>query len=111
MAKDLAMIIDYKYCTGCFGCELSCRNEKGFSLDEFGIKVVEQKPVKMEGKWLWNFLPIPSFLCDCCADRVEAGEVPPCQLQCLAKCIEVVPLEDSNKRMAELGNTVVCFRP
>ena len=27
MSKD-AMIIDYKYCTGCHACEITCQNEK-----------------------------------------------------------------------------------
>ena len=29
-----AMLINYKYCTGCHSCEVSCRKEKGLSLDE-----------------------------------------------------------------------------
>lgn len=108
---DLAMIVDYKYCTGCFSCEISCRNEKGFPLEEHGIKVYEERPVKLAGKWQWNYLPVPSTLCDLCEDRIASGEVSACQLHCLAQCIEVVPLEEANKKMAELGNTVVCYRP
>ena len=44
--------------------------------------------------------------------RSEAGKAPLCELHCLAKCIEVVPLENVSRRMAELGpDKVVCYLP
>ena len=106
-----ALVIDYKYCTGCHACEISCRNELEIPLEEFGIKVVEQGPIRLGGKWMWNFVPIPSNLCDLCEDRIERGEKPACVLHCLAACMEVVELEDLGKRMAELGTSVVSYIP
>lgn len=107
--SELAMVIDYKYCSGCYSCEVSCHNEKELADEEYGIKVVEQRPVKLDGKWQWNFLPIPSHLCDKCVDRFDRGETAPCELHCLSKCLEIIPLEKVNARLAELGDTAVCF--
>lgn len=110
--SKLALLIDYKYCTGCHSCELACRNEKGItSPEEWGIKVTELGPEKLAGKWYWNYVAVPSSLCDLCADRVEAGALPACAHHCLAKCMEAVPLADVPARLEELGEGVAVFMP
>ena len=109
--SNKALVIDYKYCTGCYVCEVSCQNEHEIPLDEWGIKIVEQGPVRLDGKWMWNYVPIPSDLCDLCVDRIDRGEPPACVLHCPAACMEVVELEDLGKRMAELGKSVVSYIP
>lgn len=103
-----AMIIDYEYCTGCKSCEISCRKEKGLPLDEWGIKVEELGPKKMEQGWEWDYVPVLSRACDLCADRRAEGKKPLCELHCLASVIEVLPLENVSARMAELGPHKVC---
>ena len=72
--SEYALLIDYKYCTGCHVCEVSCRKEHDLPLDEWGIKVNELGPAKMKGSWLWDYVPVPSDLCDLCEDRVKAGK-------------------------------------
>ena len=57
--NEYALLIDYKYCTGCHVCEVSCRKEHDIPLDEWGIKLNEMGPVKMGGSWLWDYVPIP----------------------------------------------------
>ena len=106
-----ALIIDYKYCTGCHACEVACRNEHGYSLDEWGIEILEKGPEKLHGKWLWDYVPLPSHLCDLCEDRAAQGKDAACVHHCLSKCMEVVELEDAAKRLAELGPKTVCFVP
>ena len=109
--KDYAMIIDYKYCTGCHACEVTCRNEKGFSLDEWGIKLTQHGPARLKGNWIWNYVPVPSALCDLCVDRRSEGGIAPCTLHCLGQCMEIVPLVDVSTRLAKLGNEVAVFIP
>ena len=83
-----AMIIDYKYCTGCESCVVSCAKEKGLGAEEWGMKVEQIGPNKIGGKWEWDYVPVPS------------------------KCIEIVPVEDVSKRLADLGeHKVCCFMP
>ena len=109
--SDYAMLIDYKYCTGCHACEVSCRNTHNITLDEWGIKINEMGPVKMNGKWLWDYVPVPSDLCDLCEDRVAKGEQPTCMLHCLAACMELVKLEDVGQALATKGKKVVVYMP
>jgi Fe-S-cluster-containing dehydrogenase component len=106
-----ALIIDYKYCTGCHACELSCRNEQELPLEEWGIKLTEHGPVKLGGKWLWNYVPVPSSLCDLCEGRRGRGEKAACEIHCLANCIEIIPLQETGRRIAELGSAVCVFVP
>jgi Fe-S-cluster-containing dehydrogenase component len=108
-----AMLIDYQYCSGCQSCEVSCRKEKGLSLDEWGIKVNEIGPVKFaDGAWEWDYLPAPSRLCDLCEGRIEAGKKPLCELHCLAAVIKVIPVEEVSARLAEMNkDKVVVYLP
>lgn len=106
-----ALLIDYKYCTGCHVCEVTCRKEHNIPLDEWGIKINEMGPVKMQGKWLWDYVPVPSDLCDLCAERVSEGKDPRCVHHCLAQCMELVKAEDISKKMAEHGKKVTCYIP
>ncbi len=108
---EYALIIDYRYCTGCHACEVACRKEKGFTGEEYGIRVTEQGPIKLRGKWMYDFVPIPSSLCDACADRIEQGRKPACVHHCLAACMSAVPVDDISSAMAELGEKTVCFIP
>jgi len=109
--SNYALIIDYKYCTGCHTCEIACRKEKSFTIDEYGIKVTEQGPIKLGGKWMYDFVPIPSSLCDVCEDRINANKKPACVHHCLSACMTAVPVEKVSEIMADKGNKVVCFIP
>ncbi|NTW29240.1 MAG: oxidoreductase [Coriobacteriia bacterium] len=109
--KTHGLLIDYKYCTGCHACEVSCRNEHDIPLEEWGIRLTQMGPMKLGGKWTWNYVPVPTDLCDLCIDRTEAGKLPACVLHCLGNCMEVVPVEEISAKMAEKGDTVVCFIP
>ncbi len=44
MSKDFALLIDYKYCSGCHACEIACKNELGLGLGQHGIKLLEMAP-------------------------------------------------------------------
>ena len=111
--KKYALVIDYKYCTGCHSCEVACRHEKGIEdMEQWGIKLAEFGPQMMDGKWYWNYVAVPSSLCDLCEERIEAGKKPACAHHCLAQCMEAVKLEDVGAKMAELGGDgVACFLP
>lgn len=111
---DYALLIDYKYCTNCHACEVSCQNYHHIPIGEWGIKVNEMGPIRMsqlDGKWLWDYVPVPSDLCDLCADRVAEGKDPACVHHCLGACMELVPLEKLGETMAAKGNKVVSYIP
>lgn len=100
------LLIDYKWCTGCHACEVACQQEHGFAPKElfdkgkFGIKIHEIGPYEIEeGKYQYEFLPIPTQLCDLCADRVKKEKVPTCVKHCQTACIAYGPVGELAKRM------------
>jgi Fe-S-cluster-containing dehydrogenase component len=106
------MLIDYGLCSGCKSCEIACRKEKGLPLEEWGITVEQIGPKKLGGEWEWDNVPVPSRLCDLCAERRAEGKKASCELHCLAQVIEVLPLEEIPQRMMDLGHgKVSCFVP
>ena len=106
------MLIDYGHCTGCGSCIVSCRKEKDLPLDQWGITVEQIGPHKLGGEWEWDYVPVPSRLCDLCVGRKEEGKKAMCELHCLASVIEVMPVEDIPARMKELGGKKIsCFMP
>lgn len=83
-----ALLINREWCTGCQSCEIACRNEHGWDLAKYGIKVEELGPTEMEpGVITWDYLPTMTQYCDMCEDRVAAGGIPSCALHCLAQVI------------------------
>ena len=93
--KKHALIIDYKYCTGCHSCEVACRQEKAIaSQEEWGVKLAEFGPERLAGAWYWNYVPVPSSLCDLCASRLEEGKAPACVHHCPAHCMALGPAEE-----------------
>lgn len=107
-----AMLINYGYCTGCHTCEISCRKEKGLPLEEWGIKLAELGPKKLGGTWEWDYVPVPSRLCDLCVDRIAEGKKPACELHCLAHVINVAPVEEVSQRLVEgEPHKMTCFIP
>ena len=106
------MLIDYSLCTGCRSCEVSCRKEHDLSLEEWGILVQTIGPKKLCGEWEFDYVPVPSRLCNLCAERKAEGKKAACELHCLANVIEILPVEDLSQRMVELGHgKVSCFLP
>ncbi|MGI6218209.1 MAG: hypothetical protein ACOYIK_11440 [Coriobacteriales bacterium] len=103
--SDYGLLIDYGWCSGCQSCEIACRNEHGWDLSAHGIKVLEMGPFEVDESVNptgidWCYIPQPTALCDLCADRVEKGGIPTCQLHCLANVIEYGPVDELVKKMA-----------
>ena len=72
------LLIDYEWCTGCHTCEIACQQEHGFAprnvleKGKVGISPYEIGPHDLgNGRFQYEFLPVPTALCDLCADRVR----------------------------------------
>jgi anaerobic dimethyl sulfoxide reductase subunit B (iron-sulfur subunit) len=111
--SENGILIDYKYCSGCQSCELACKNEKGLSIGEWGIKVLQMGPFEKKPEGIeWNYFPMPTSHCDLCKDRVAEGDnVPACVLHCLAGVMEYGPLDMLTKKMKEKGEKAYLFIP
>lgn len=99
-----ALLIDYRYCTGCHTCEVACQKYLGLKADQFGIKLTQIGPDQIEERrWQYEFVPVPTDRCDRCAERATRDKQPMCAQHCQAGCMKVGPVEDLVKDMAEDG--------
>ena len=107
-----ALLVNYAYCSGCRSCELACRNEHELPEGCWGIRVKEEEPWQLPDKtWNWDYVPVPTGLCDLCEHRTEKGLEPMCVQSCQAKVIEVGSVQSLSARMEELGSKTVVFLP
>jgi len=88
MSKVQGLWIDVEFCTGCKACEMACRQEHGLLPEQYGIKVSEQI---LNGGFTYNFVPIPTDLCNLCAHR---DDEPACVHHCLASVMRHGNLTD-----------------
>ena len=89
------LLIDYEFCTGCHTCEVACRMEHNLPADRWGIKLAQVGPWKNgEDDYTFIFMPIPTDLCDLCAERVAVGKQPTCAHHCLAQVIRYGDVAD-----------------
>ena len=94
------LLIDYEYCTNCHTCEVACKKELKLKVGQFGIRVVEDGPrVNPDGTWEWNYIPVPTSLCDLCANRVAEGRKPTCVHHCQGGIMEYGPVEELAKKI------------
>lgn len=100
------LLIDYKWCTGCHTCEIACQQvhdmapKKLLEKGRIGIKPYEIGPYEIsEDRYQYEFIPVPTQLCDLCAERVEHGKQPSCVKHCQAGCMHYGPVEELAKKM------------
>lgn len=110
-SKRNGLLIDYEFCTGCHSCEVACKKELGLPHGKFGIKLTQYGPEEIApDKWDYFYVPLPTDLCDLCADRIQAGKQPTCVHHCQAKVMQFGPIDELAKQMNEKRKTVL-FAP
>jgi anaerobic dimethyl sulfoxide reductase subunit B (iron-sulfur subunit) len=96
------LLIDYEYCTHCGTCEVSCKEEHGYPVGKWGIKILGDGPWAIdETSWNWNWYPVPTDLCDLCADRTAKGREPICVHHCLSNIMSYGTVEELAKKLEE----------
>lgn len=106
------LMIDYYLCTGCHSCEVSCKLEKGLDTGVYGIKLNDGDADAWqidEHTWEYKWIPVPTQLCDLCADRDKQGKEPSCVLQCCSHCMHYGTLDELAKKMEEIDRKTVLF--
>ncbi len=90
-----AILIDYKYCTGCHTCEVACQKHLGLEPDKWGIHLTQIGPDEVAPRqWQYEFVPVPTDRCDRCADRLERGKQAMCAQHCQAGCLWVGDVDE-----------------
>lgn len=86
--EKYGLLVDYEFCTGCHSCEMACKVEHKLETGLWGIQVKEIGPQEIAPRiWDYHFIPIPTALCDLCAERVEEGRWPTCVHHCQAQVL------------------------
>ncbi len=102
------ILIDYEYCTDCHSCELACQMHLNLPPEQWGIKTLEYGPIKdVNGNWEWTYIPMPTDLCDGCADRVAEGRLPMCVHHCQSGIMYYGPIDELAKKAAEKPKMVL----
>ena len=100
--ETYGLLIDYEYCTHCESCVISCKEEHHYPIGKTGIVVKGDGPWEIEdGEWNWNWYPLPTDLCDLCADRTAVGREPICVHHCLANVMYYGTVEELVKKLSE----------
>ena len=97
MKAEYGLLIDYEYCSGCQSCEVTCKEEHNYPVGKWGIKVLEEGPWEIEdgsGVYNYNYIPVPTDLCDLCAERTSRGREPVCVHHCLANVMRYGTVEE-----------------
>ena len=95
------ILVDYQYCTGCYSCEVACQAEHEFPLEQWGVKVLQNGPWPIKtpdgedtDRYVYDFVPAFTRICDLCADRQAHGKLPSCVFHCQAKCMKYGTVEE-----------------
>ena len=117
MAKQYGLLIDYQFCTGCQACEVACKEEHDFPVGKWGIRVYNDGPWQKDDSkdsgncFNWNIIPVPTDLCDGCADRVARGRKPTCVHHCEADVMRFGPIEELAAELAAKPKQVLWSLP
>lgn len=113
MSKEAyGLLIDYEYCSGCQSCEVTCKETHNYPVGKWGIRVLEEGPWEIEdgtGVFDYNYVPVPTDLCDLCVARTSKGREPACVHHCLANVITYGPIVELAEKMCEKSKQVLWF--
>jgi len=82
MAKRRGLVVNLERCTGCFTCEVACKQEHNLPEGERWIRVETLGPYEVNGELAMDFVPLATDECDLCKNRVAAGGEPFCVETC-----------------------------
>ena len=108
-ANKYGILIDYEFCTNCHTCEVACKKVLDLPIGQFGIKVLEDGPRKRynDGRWEWTYVPLPTDLCDLCAERTSEGRLPSCVHHCQAGIMYYGTLDELSQKLADKPKQVL----
>ena len=110
---EYGLFIDYEYCSGCNACLTACKMEHDMPESDFGIRIFQDGPVQYsDGSWHYDYLPMPTDLCDLFADRVADGKLPTCVHHCQNAVMVYGKVEDlaARAKAAQKDKIVIYVR-
>lgn len=93
-----ALLLNYRWCTGCHSCEVACQVKRDLPPDQFGIKLNEVGPWEYaHKKWQYGYFPVLTDQCNLCADLQAEGKLPACVQHCQSNCIQIMDADEAAK--------------
>lgn len=104
------LFIDYEYCSGCKACVTACKMEHQMPEKDFGIVLLQDGPRQTsDGNWEYNYLPMPTSLCDLCAERLKDGKLPTCVHHCQSACMAYGNVDELAAKAKEAGKSDIAI--
>lgn len=103
MSAEYGLLIDYEFCSGCESCVVACKEVHDLPVGKWGIRVYKDGPWQKDDSddsgenFNWNNIPVPTDLCDLCADRVADGRKPSCVHHCQADVMKFDTIDELAK--------------
>ena len=88
MTSLCGILVDLDLCTGCYACEVSCKQENNVPVGTNWIKVLTIGPETIDSRQRMDFLPIMTEQCTLCARRIKDGLEPRCVNNCPTQALE-----------------------
>jgi Fe-S-cluster-containing dehydrogenase component len=104
------ILVDMHYCTGCHACEIACKQENGFDVGLWGIKITEHITEKADSDRVhFDYVPYFTPLCNLCAERIASGEdtKPSCVKHCGTACMKYGDIEELAKEMTGISRAIL----
>jgi len=105
------LLIEYEYCTGCYTCQVACAQEHGWPEGLAGIHVIQSVQPRPRGKPCLAYVPMPTVLCNLCANRTRQGLLPACVTHCMARCMTYGPIDVLATELTKAGRRVLWAPP
>jgi anaerobic dimethyl sulfoxide reductase subunit B (iron-sulfur subunit) len=97
-----ALLVNYRWCTGCHSCELACQVKNGLPANQYGIKLNEVGPWEYAPKkWQYAYFPVLTDQCNLCSDRLAKNKLPSCVHHCQANCLQLLDVEEAAQIVAQ----------
>jgi len=101
------LLIQYDYCTGCYACEVACKQEHNYPVGSCGIKI-QENITELPDKVRIDYLPFLTSYCDLCVSRLKRGEEKPaCVKHCLASIMHYGPVTELARIMEDKPRSVI----